>query len=76
MKGIFYGIGPKFKQNFTLNKSNLLYNVDIFNLMCIILNIHKCPSSNGTLEHIKPFLKINKTIFDHIVYSFGKFYFH
>jgi len=59
MKGIFYAFGPKFKQNYTLANSSLLYNIDLFNLMCTILNINPCPASNGTVKHIEPFLKPN-----------------
>lgn len=73
MKGIFYASGPKFKQNFTLNNSSLLYNVDIFGLMCIILNIKPCPPSNGSLENIQPFLKTNKQVIDIFMYSIGMF---
>jgi len=62
MKGIFYASGPQFKRNFTLNNSSLLYNVDIFGLMCLILNIQQCPPSNGSLENIQPFLNSNKRI--------------
>lgn len=56
MKSIFYARGPQLKQNFTLSNSSSLYNVDLFGLMCIILKIENCPPSNGSLEHIEPFL--------------------
>ncbi|CAF1370640.1 unnamed protein product [Adineta steineri] len=56
MKTIFYASGPELKENFTLSKSINLNNVDIFPLMCLILNIEKCSLSNGTLSHIQPFL--------------------
>lgn len=56
MKAIFYASGPEFKRNFTLDKNSSLYNVDLFGLMCLILNLDDCPPSNGTLEHIQPFL--------------------
>jgi hypothetical protein len=68
MKTIFYATGPKFKENFTLDNSSLLYNVDIFGLMCIILNIKKCPPSNGSLENIRPFLKPKRKTIDTIMY--------
>ncbi|CAF0998471.1 unnamed protein product [Adineta steineri] len=66
MKTIFYASGPQFKQNFTLDNSSSLYNIDLFGLMCIILNIDKCPSSNGSLENIQPFL-INPTKTFHMI---------
>jgi len=72
MKGIFYASGPKLKRNFTLNNSSILYNVDIFCLMCIILDIKQCPSSNGSLENIQPFLKSNRQNIDIIMYSIGR----
>lgn len=56
MKGIFYASGPEFKRNFTLDRSANLYNVDLFNLMCFILRIDDCPSSNGTISNVEPFL--------------------
>lgn len=56
MKTIFYASGPQLKQNFTLSQSATLYNVDIFALMCLILNVTKCPPSNGSLANIQPFL--------------------
>ncbi|CAF1160576.1 unnamed protein product [Rotaria sordida] len=56
MKTIFYASGPQLKQNFTLSNTSTLYNVDIFALMCLILNITKCPPSNGSLANIQPFL--------------------
>jgi hypothetical protein len=56
MKTIFYANGPQLKKNFTLSNTSSLYNVDLFGLMCLILNIEKCPSSNGSLANIQPFL--------------------
>ncbi|CAF1033645.1 unnamed protein product [Rotaria sp. Silwood1] len=56
MKTIFYASGPQLKQNFTLSNTATLHNVDIFALMCLILNIKKCPQSNGSLASIQPFL--------------------
>jgi hypothetical protein len=56
MKTIFYASGPQLKENLTLSNTSSLYNVDIFGLMCLILNIEKCPSSNGSLANIQPFL--------------------
>jgi len=73
MKAIFYASGPQFKRNFTLNNSSLLYNIDVFGLMCLILNIEKCPPSNGSLENVQPFLNRNKSATEIIVYSIGKF---
>jgi len=56
MKTIFYANGPQLKTNFKLSNTSSLYNVDLFGLMCLILNIEKCPSSNGSLANIQPFL--------------------
>jgi hypothetical protein len=73
MKAIFYASGPKFKRNFTLDKSSSLYNIDLFGLMCVILNIEKCPPSNGSLANIQPFLiNSNKRIIDQVMYSIGR----
>lgn len=72
MKGIFYASGPKFKQNFTLNNSSKLYNTDIFGLMCILLDIKSCPPSNGSLEHIQPFLKSTRQKVDIFIHAIGK----
>jgi hypothetical protein len=75
MKTIFYASGPKLKKNFTLGNSSLLYNIDIFGLMCIILNIKKCPPSNGSLENIQPFLIDPKRVIHFkkkIIYLIGR----
>lgn len=56
MKTIFYAMGPQLKENFTSSNSATLNNVDVFALMCLILNIRKCPPSNGSLANIQPFL--------------------
>ncbi|UJR31348.1 hypothetical protein I4U23_018844 [Adineta vaga] len=56
MKTIFYANGPELKENFTLSNSESLHNVDIFVLMCLILNIGKCPSSNSSTTNIQSFL--------------------
>jgi hypothetical protein len=73
MKGIFYASGPQFKQNFTLDNSSLLYNIDLFSLMCTILNIEKCPPSNGSLENIQPFLKTKSKSLNRMIIFIGKF---
>jgi hypothetical protein len=56
MKTIFYASGPQLKEYFTLSNTTSFSNVDIFPLMCLILNIEKCPPSNGSLANIQPFL--------------------
>ena len=48
--------GPRLKRNFTLKHSSSLYNVDLFGLMCFILEIDQCPPSNGSLGNIQSFL--------------------
>ncbi len=73
MKAIFYASGPQFKRNFTLDNSSLLYNIDVFGLMCLILNIEKYPPSNGSLENVQPFLNRNKSTIDIVIYSIGRF---
>lgn len=56
MKSIFYATGPQLKENFTLSNTSTLYNVDIFALMCVILNVDKCPPSNSSWTNIQSFL--------------------
>ena len=56
MKTIFYATGPELKENLTLSNSDSLHSVDLFLLMCLILNIGKCPPSNSTATHIQSFL--------------------
>ncbi|CAF3208373.1 unnamed protein product [Rotaria socialis] len=83
MKAIFYATGPQLKQNFTLDNSSTLYNVDLFGLMCLLLNIDECPPSNGSLENIKSFLidpirvsnmnrRLQRTTTDFVIYSIDK----
>ncbi|CAF4716255.1 unnamed protein product, partial [Rotaria magnacalcarata] len=80
MKAIFYATGPQLKQNFTLDNSSTLHNVDLFGLMCLLLNIDKCPPSNGSLENIKSFFiepsrvanmnrSLQQTTIDFVIYS-------
>lgn len=53
MFSIFYATGPAFKKHFRFDTLN---NVDVYNLVCRILNIK--PSENdGDPEHIKSLLK-------------------
>ncbi len=53
MYGIFYAMGPDFKQNY---KSGLLYNVDIYNLLAKLLEIKPAPN-DGQPERIMQVLK-------------------
>ncbi len=53
MFAIFYAAGPSFKKNYRFKE---LYNVDIYDLICKILNI--TPAKNdGDPEHIKGLLR-------------------
>ena len=52
MYGIFYGIGPNFKSNYV---SDDLYNVDIYNLICNMLEIKPAPN-DGDFNRIKKVL--------------------
>lgn len=56
MKTIFYASGPQFKENYLLSSSQQLHSVDLFPLMCSLLNLHPCRPSNGSLTNIQPFL--------------------
>lgn len=72
MKGIFYATGPQLKNNFILDNSSSLYNIDLFGLMCILLKIDPCPPSNGTIANIQPFLKPKRNVMDILAYIIGK----
>ncbi|CAF0945242.1 unnamed protein product [Didymodactylos carnosus] len=65
MRSIFYAYGPQFRKNFT--SSIPFYNVDLYSLMCIILDIKNIRQTNGSFNNIKDFLldqsKINSKIF-------------
>lgn len=53
MNGIFYAIGPDFKQGYAAPQ---LYNVDLYALMCRLLNI--APAQNdGRIERIEEVLR-------------------
>ncbi|CAF1248471.1 unnamed protein product [Adineta ricciae] len=56
MKTIFYATGPELKENLTLSNSDSLHSVDLFLLMCLILNIGRCPPSNSSATRIQSFL--------------------
>jgi len=53
MYGIFYAAGPAFKRGVIVTE---LDNVDIYNLICKILNLKPAPN-DGKIEHILPLLK-------------------
>ncbi len=88
MKTIFYANGPQLKENYTLSNNLSLYNVDIFSLMCLILNIDKCPLSNGSLTNIQSFFidsnrisnmiekemdKLHEGVMGLVIYLLGKY---
>ena len=54
MHGIFYAIGPSFKKNY---KTGTVLNIDIYPLLCKILNIKPKINIDGKLERIQPLLK-------------------
>jgi hypothetical protein len=72
MQAIFYASGPQLKKNFILDSSSALKIIDIFSLMCIILNIDKCPPSNGSFENVQPFLKSKSKVLDGVIFTIGK----
>ena len=53
MFSIFYAAGPEFKKNYRLRELN---NVDVYNLVCRILNI-KPAANDGNRENIKGMLR-------------------
>lgn len=54
---IFIGSGPRFKKDFIVDSFR---NVDIYPLMCLILNVEPAPN-NGSLEIVKMML-VEKSI--------------
>lgn len=54
MHGVFYAIGPSFKKGY---KTGTLRNVDIYPLLCEILNIQPRKNIDGKLERIQSILK-------------------
>lgn len=54
MHGIFYAIGPSFKENY---KTGTVLNIDIYPLLCKILNIKPKINIDGKLERIQAILK-------------------
>lgn len=54
MHGIFYAIGPSFKENYI---TGTLENIDIYPLLCKILNIIPKQNIDGKLENISFILK-------------------
>jgi hypothetical protein len=53
MHSIFYATGPAFKKNYNFKELN---NVDIYNLVCRILDI-KPAMNDGDPKHIKGLLR-------------------
>lgn len=54
MHGIFYAMGPSFKKNY---KIGTVLNIDIYPLLCKILNIKPKTNIDGKLERIQTILK-------------------
>ncbi|MEP0860766.1 MAG: alkaline phosphatase family protein [Ignavibacterium sp.] len=54
MHGIFYAIGPSFKENY---KTGTIENINIYPLLCKILNIIPKQNIDGKLENISFILK-------------------
>ncbi|XP_071477232.1 ectonucleotide pyrophosphatase/phosphodiesterase family member 5-like [Diadema antillarum] len=59
MQTIFIASGPAFKSNFALTGS--FYAVDIYNLMCRVLEIDPAPN-NGTFSNVEPLLSNAVTV--------------
>lgn len=53
MKTIFYASGPQLRENYLLPAKISIETVDLFPLMCTLLNVIRCPSSNGSLSRIQ-----------------------
>jgi len=68
MYPIFIGAGPAFKKNFRVDPFK---NVDIYPLMCSILNL-EAPPNNGSLEVVKKML-VEKSLDSNIVFFMLKF---
>lgn len=71
LRGVFFGVGPTFKRNFSLPHASI---IDLYPLMCHILNLDPRPS-NGTFKNLSKFLlsekdemksQTVKTIFSHL----------
>ncbi len=58
MYGIFYGVGPLFKNNYN---AGVLYNTDIYNLMSTIIGVKPAPN-DGKSEQIMHVLKEQKKL--------------
>lgn len=56
MHGIFYAIGPSFKKGY---KTGTVQNIDVYPLLCKILNIKPKQNIDGKLERIQAVLKEN-----------------
>ncbi|MEJ5263083.1 MAG: ectonucleotide pyrophosphatase/phosphodiesterase [Ignavibacterium sp.] len=54
MHGIFYAIGPSFKKNY---KTGTIENINIYPLLCKIMNIKPKQNIDGKLENIEFILK-------------------
>lgn len=56
MLPIFMAHGPSFKRNFKINSFS---NVDLYELMCAVLEVNPAPN-NGSLLNVRPMLAISK----------------
>jgi hypothetical protein len=58
MHPVFVARGPAFKKNYSTNSDIHINSVDVYELMCFILNL-KPGKNNGTLKYIKDIIDVN-----------------
>lgn len=56
MRPFFVARGPAFKRNYTTSPNAIVNSVDIYNLMCFILDLVPGPN-NGSFENVKDLIK-------------------
>jgi hypothetical protein len=58
MHPVFVARGPAFKKNYSTNADIHIKSVDVYELLCFILNL-KPGQNNGTLKYIKDIIDVN-----------------
>uniref|UniRef100_A0A915I6Z2 Uncharacterized protein n=1 Tax=Romanomermis culicivorax TaxID=13658 RepID=A0A915I6Z2_ROMCU len=58
MNAFFVAYGPAFKSNYRVKNDSIIENIDLYPLMCKILDIDPEPANNGSLARIQDILNL------------------
>jgi hypothetical protein len=75
MHPVLIARGPAFKRNYTTSVNETIKIVDIYDLMCFILDLEPITSTNGSFNHVKCLLDDNYLIKKDLEYYLDDIYY-